>query len=78
MKDNSLFLNIKDKKFLIDNIQINDNEVSYDISCLQKVTNRDKQLIDEFVKKLISGEFNVTDLRKDYFKKSYYFRFIFF
>ena len=61
MKDNSLFLNIKDKKFLIDNIQINDNEVSYDISCLQKVTNRDKQLIDEFVKKLISGEFNGTD-----------------
>lgn len=58
--DNSFFLTIKDKKFLIANVQINGNEVSYDISCLQEVTDYDKQHIDNFIKKLLAGEYNGT------------------
>ena len=58
MKDNSTIVIVDGKKFFIDDIKIIENKVSYDIYCLQDITEYDKQNIDSFVMKLLSGDYN--------------------
>lgn len=54
MKENSTFLIIKDRKFLIEDITILENgEVSYSIYSLSDVTEQDKEYIHDAIHKIL-------------------------
>lgn len=54
MKDNDVFVEIKGKRFLVQNIEISESgKVTYDISCLQAITDYDKLNIEKFVYTLL-------------------------
>ena len=54
MKYNDVFVEIKGKRFLVQNIEISETgQVTYDISCLQTITEYDKLNIEKFVHTLL-------------------------
>ena len=54
MNDNSTFLIIGNRKFLIEDICISDDgEVSYQIYALSDITNEDRENIDKAIHKLL-------------------------
>ena len=56
-KERTIFLKIRDKKFLISNIEITDDgQVTYQLSSLSDISNKDRKEIDEFLHKLLFGE----------------------
>lgn len=57
MEENSLLLKINNKKYFIKDISISDTgEVSYGLCSESKISDSEKDDIDTFVKKLISGQ----------------------
>lgn len=56
-KERTLFLKIRNKKFLISNIEITDDgQVTYQLSSLSDISNKDRKEIHEFLHKLLFGE----------------------
>ena len=59
MKENSTFLIIKDRKFLIEDITILDNgEISYSIYSLSDITEQDKEYIHDSIYKILGLSWN--------------------
>lgn len=62
LPDNALLAKIDGKDFFIQNIEIDDDgRVSYDVSCEGTLTEHDKNIVDEFMYKLVCGELYGTD-----------------
>ena len=56
-KERTIFLNIKNKKFLISDIKITDDgQVTYQLSSLSDISNKDRKEIEEFLHKLLFEE----------------------
>lgn len=67
LKENSIFVKIFDKKFLISDIVIDESgKVSYQIYSLSEISDNDKKYISDFIYKMITGEFNEVNRRKNY------------
>lgn len=72
MNDNSVFVNIDGKNFLVSDIHISDDgEVSYEYSSLSEISEVDKQKIHDFVYALIKESIDGANRRENRVEESH-------